>query len=51
MGSKYSICTKNLTDKWWIICDYHINNAFMFFIKGIYYSHKYDIIEMRKHAD
>ena len=48
MGGKYSICARKLTDKTWVICDYH-SPLVVILTKWIYCLVKYDVVSLEKH--
>ena len=49
MGGRWSICARNLDDKYWIVCDYNLSLV-NFIFKEIYCLIKYEVVELCKHG-
>ena len=49
MGGRWSICARNLDDKYWIVCDYNLSLV-NFIFKEIYCLIKYEVVELGKHG-
>lgn len=49
MGGRWSICARNLDDKYWTVCNYNLS-LLGFIFQGIYCLIKYEVVELGKHG-